>query len=92
VDVKAFLSIQDFNGINIYRRIVFSYWQISFFMVGRFMGGLWAVQGFNVEEREEQNMKACDENSGRLLAECIFMGGSNYLWADQIFYGQMQYP
>jgi hypothetical protein len=61
--------------------------------MGRFMGGLWAAQGFNVlEEREEQNTKECDENCGRLLADCIFMGRSNYLWADQINYGQMQYP
>jgi hypothetical protein len=92
MDVKAFLSIKDFDGINIYGRIVFIYWQISFLM-GRFMGGLWAVQGFNVEEREEQNTKECDEeNSGRLLADCIFMGGSNYLRADLFIYGQMQYP
>jgi hypothetical protein len=45
-----------------------------------------------VEEREEQNTKECGENSGRLLAESIFMGGSNYLWADEIIYGQMYYP
>jgi hypothetical protein len=69
-------------------------------MASIFMGGLFSVigrshflcQSFIVEEREEPNTKECDENSGRLLADCIFMGGSNYLWADQIIYGQMQYP
>jgi hypothetical protein len=93
VDVKAFWFIKVSDGVNIYGCIVFIiYWQSSFFM-GRFMGRLWAAQVRNVEERKEQNRKECDENSGRLLADCIvmigwriklFMGGSNYLWAEAL--------
>jgi hypothetical protein len=71
VDVKAFLSIKDFDGINIYGRIVVTCWQISFLWAD-----LWADYGQNVEEREEQNTKECDD----------------YLWADEIIYGQMYYP
>jgi hypothetical protein len=70
---------------------VFNCWQISFFM-GRLMGGLWAAQVQSVEEREEQNTVESDEKSGGLFADCIFMVGSNYLWVDQIIYGQMQFP
>jgi hypothetical protein len=87
VDVKAFLSIKDFDGINIYGGL------LSFIGRSHFLwADLWADYGQNVEEREEQNTKECNENSGRLLADSIFMGGSNYLWADEIIYGQMHYP
>jgi hypothetical protein len=66
-----------------------------FSRIGRYLflwADLWADYGQNVEEPEGQNTKDCDENSGRLLADSIFMGGSTYLWADEIIYGQMHYP
>jgi hypothetical protein len=82
VDVKDFWSIKDFDSIDFMGGL--------FSIIGRshFFGQIyaWAVQLWNVEACEEQNTKECDENSGRLLADCIFMGGSNYLWADQINY------
>jgi hypothetical protein len=34
------------------------------------LADLWTDYGQNMEEREEQNTKECNENSGRLLADC----------------------
>jgi hypothetical protein len=77
VDVKEFLSFGILMA-SIFMGGIFSViGRGTHFFMGRFLGGLWAVQGFNVEEREEQNRKECDENSGRLLVDFMFMGGSN---------------
>jgi hypothetical protein len=91
--LKALLSIKDFDGINIYGRIAFSYWQISFF-IGRFMGRLWADYGQiicgtwrNAKNRTRRNAMqiVADywriEYYGRIK---LFMGGSNYLWVDEL--------
>jgi hypothetical protein len=87
VDVKAFCPLRILMA-SIFMGGLFS-------LIGRphfLWAGLWADYGQNVEERAEQNTKECDENSGRLLADSIFMGGSNFFGRMKLFMGRCIIP
>jgi hypothetical protein len=78
VDVKAFLSIKDFDGINIYGRIVSLIGRSHFYgqIYGQIMGRTWR----NVKNRTRRNAVKIVADYWRIA----------YLWADEIIYGRMK--